>query len=120
MTIKDTVRGNLRRLKQLDRITTNQALAKQMGVSTRTVNQLMSESAESNPRIDTVDLVAKTLGIETWMLLVPEFPFQALPRKGALNLKEESILILKVLDKATDEDRKSIREYAKFIINNNE
>ena len=87
MTIKDTVRGNLRRLKQLDRIKTNQALAKQMGVSTRTVNQLMSESSESNPRIDTVDLVAKTLGLETWMLLVPDFPFQALTKKGSLNFE---------------------------------
>ena len=116
MTIKDTLRTNLRTLKQLGLIKSNQALAEKIGSSSRTVNQLFSENEDTNPRIDTVELVAKALGIETWMLLSPNFPFHALKKKKPLNIEEEDLLLMQALKKTTPEQRKTIRTYASFMI----
>lgn len=65
----------------LRKIPSGNALAKESGVSQRTISNILAEDEIPNPSAKVLGKIAKSLGVKPWMLLVPNFPFEAIKGK---------------------------------------
>lgn len=93
-------------------------LSKQAGVDHGTISKLRSEDTLPNPTVKIITGLANAFGIEPWMLLIENFPFNV--GRNRLHLKsisEDGYIMLKVFESCDNETvRYALLEAAKQAI----
>jgi hypothetical protein len=69
---------------------------------------------EANPQLSTLRGIADAFRVETWMLLVPNFPFSAIDHKPIKKITYEGYKLLAAFESLPDDKRKAILDFALF------
>ncbi len=119
-TAIETIRTNIRRLMERDAIRSENALAKMANVDQKTINNLLAHDTLPNPTTKVLAAIATSFRVEPWMLLIQDFPWDAVSTKPVDHISSSSYRLLSAVEQADDEQRKAILDYAVFQLRENE
>lgn len=115
MEIKDVLRKNLEKLRELEYFTSNLSLSQMANVSSATINTFTLLNHSTHPKINKLDQVATALKVPAWALLIEDFPFERYAKDRIKGFSAEGIELLQILDKLNDKDTEALMDYARYI-----
>lgn len=96
--IDQIITENILRLYKTKGFKSENELAKKSGVSQKTVNFLLDESTVSNPTATVLERLSACLGCESWMLHIPDFPFDKLKHPHLKTLSGPTYIVASVME----------------------
>lgn len=102
---KAWIAANIRRLVDTKRVKeagTISALAKKAGLSKPTLTTFMNEPELRNISMDTLVACAHVLKVEPWMLLIPDFPFDAIKTLPVKKISASGYTLLDIYEQESD------------------
>ena len=85
-------------------------------VDPKTVNNLLTDMPDpkSNPTAVNLRKIAKALGVEAWMLLIENFPFEEIAKPSLKHISADGYALLNLYESATEEKRASLLDYMSY------
>lgn len=101
-TIVNTIRANIARLIKLREFSSLTKLAQAAGLDPKTVTGLMAKDALPNPTAKNLYKIAKALKVETWMLMIEDFPFDQVKGKALKTMSGPTYVIANAMEHEED------------------
>lgn len=108
---------NVKRLMALRGIPSlTQLAARSAGeITTRTLGGLVNYPDDNNPTVGTLQTLASVFKVPVWTLVSKDFPFEALKQSNNIkSISADGYALLHIYESATDEQRKSLLDYASY------
>lgn len=118
MEIKNVdIKQNVEKAKKLRGIDYDIEIARKSGgmITQSAISKFMTAPETSNPTVEKLRGMAKGLKIEPWMLLVPNFPFDALTNaKVVSSISPEGYRLLAAFESLPEDRKKAILDFVLF------
>lgn len=117
------IKRNIESAKVWTGITYDIDIARKSGgrITQSALSKFLSSPETSNPTVEKIRGVADGLGVEAWMLLVKNFPWEAIGKNKPLQqISSQGYAMLAMFETLSEQDRKSIFDYMEFVLKNDE
>jgi hypothetical protein len=88
--------------------------ARRSGMAPSTLTTFLKYPEDRNITLDHLLAISDISGIELWTLFVPNFPYRNTQGKRITNISADGYALLHIYESATDEQRKSLLDYASY------
>ena len=119
MDISHTIRKNISNLIRRSGAASQNAFAAFSGLPQRTINKVFIDENEI-PTTKTLMKIAAKNNVETWMLLVKNFPLDSVHGKPLEEISAQGYQLLAAFEKSDTETKKAILTQMAFMLQNNE
>lgn len=119
MSLAKTIRNNISQLIERSGTGSQNGFAKHCGLPQRTINKVFLNDAEL-PTTKTLIAIAERNGVEAWMMLVRDFPWDAVGHEKMDHISSQGYLLLKAFERSTPDTKKAILSQMAFLLKNDE
>lgn len=111
------IKQNVEKAKKLRGIDYDIDIARKSGgmITQSAISKFLKAPETSNPTVEKIRGMAKGLKLEPWMLLVPNFPFEALTNaKAVSSISLEGYRLLAAFESLPEDRKKAILDFVLF------
>lgn len=115
MKISEIIRNNVATLMDIKKAPSQSAFARHCGVAQKTINKMFTNENEI-PSTTTVESVATKNGAAAWMLLLSDFPWEAIQGKPITKISADGYRLLQAFERSSSVTKAALLTHMAFLL----